>query len=423
MNFERGWGYSWLLFVFLGGVRLEIIDTHVHVGLSNFCISKESNFEFDLCNSYENMLSIMDIHQIEQAVILPIPYYEFDSQKGNEYILEAYNKYPNRFIPFCRIDDNLEKNLLVNGFKGVKVHLLYENLEIKAIRKELQIIEDAGVPIVVHAKFKNKVAQIEEILKYAPNIKIILAHMGRGHLYTGEQVVENCMRLKKYSNVYVDTSTIGDIKSIVNACEIIGYDRVMYGSDYPFGKQYYREKYKYEDDLKMLVNAFSEKELRLVLSQNAKKLFKIGNEEYINIRRVKKMDLENIVNLIGDLSDQDKKFLALHSKYSLIRQVIRSERHCYVAERKGRIVGFLRESGRPQKFSLLEELFVSPECRGEGIASMMLDYYHNIFKKNMAKTNASNLGMIHLLQKKGYLAENPNAPRIINWIRDGESNT
>ena len=38
----------------------------------------------------------------------------------------------------------------------------------------------------------------------------------------------------------------------------------------------------------------------------------------------------------------------------------------------------------------------------------------------MAKTNAGNATMIHLLKANGYLAENPDAPRIINWVRDGD---
>ena len=80
----------------------------------------------------------------------------------------------------------------------------------------------------------------------------------------------------------------------------------------------------------------------------------------------------------------------------------------------------MRESGRQGGESLLEEIVVSPECRGKGIASSMIKYYHNIFKKTIAKTNAENEKMIHLLNKNGYIALNPEAPRIINWKRVGE---
>ena len=104
----------------------------------------------------------------------------------------------------------------------------------------------------------------------------------------------------------------------------------------------------------------------------------------------------------------------------MIRQVIRSERHCYISICDEKIVGFLRESGRPEGFSLLEEIVVLPEYRGKGIATKLLQYYHKAYHKNMAKTNASNHKMISMLCKHGYSAENPDAPRIINWARNGE---
>ena len=62
------------------------------------------------------------------------------------------------------------------------------------------------------------------------------------------------------------------------------------------------------------------------------------------------------------------KFLALRNKKSLIRQTIRGERHCYVAHINGEIVGFMRESGRPNNYSLLEEIVINPSFRGMGIA-------------------------------------------------------
>lgn len=399
---------------------MGIIDTHIHIGQKSFCNSNKDFFKYDLCNSYENTILLMNQHNVDKAVVLPIPYCEFNSRMSNDYILEAYYKYPDRFIPFCRIDENLEENLFKNLFKGIKLHLLYEQREIKTIKKELQMIEDADVPLLLHAKYKDKVSQVKEILKYAPNLKIILAHMGRGHLYTGEQVVENCIGLKNCSNVFFDTSTVGDVKTIVKSCEIVGYDRILYGSDYPFGKQYFKEDYKYEEDINKLKMTFTKEQYNRIMVQNACKLFRIENESYVRIRRVKKHDLESIVDIINQLSEQDKKYLALKSKYSLIRQIIRSERHCYLAEKDGKVVGFLRESGRPQNYSLLEELFVAPEYRQQGIGEILLDYYHNIFSRNLAKTNVSNLAMIHMLEKKGYIVENPASGRIVNWIRDGE---
>lgn len=399
---------------------MDIIDSHIHMGLQEFCTSAVSDMPFDLCNTIEDTISVMDRYQVGRAIALPVPHVLFDARRSNEYVYEAACRYPERFIPFCRIDENLEQNL-AGGFQGVKLHLLYEDVELKKLKKVFEKIEDAGVPLILHARFADKVGQVKQILKFAPNLTIILAHMGRGHLYTGEQVIQNAIGLKDCQNVYMDTSTVGDIKAIINACEIIGYNRVMFGSDHPFGRNVFKAAYHYDADIEQLMQAMSATELEMIFHKNIESVLQKHSASVVHVRRAKKTDYDPIISLIGELDATDRKFLALDNKYSLIRQIIRNERHCYVAHFNGQIVGFMRESGRPEGYSLLEEIIVSPQYRNKGIASAMLRYYHNIFPKNMAKTNAANHAMIHLLQKNGYTAQNPDAPRIINWIREGDS--
>lgn len=396
---------------------MKIIDAHIHIGLQDFCHNKNSEFKYDLCSTYDEIIALMDANGVDKAIILPIPHKDFNTEKANSYVFEAYQNYSDRLIPFCRIDEHLEENIR-KGFRGVKLHLLYEEVDIKNIKKELQQIEDANIPLIIHAKFANKVKQVEQILKYAPNIHIILAHMGRGHLYTGEQTMNNALALRKYPNVYMDLSTVGDLQSIINVCEIIGYNRVVYASDYPFGKNYLGEKYRYIDEINALKQNLSHEYSELIFCKNIERLLNLKNNIYI--RRAKKADVEPVMEMFNSISKEDQKFLAYRNKASLIRQIIRSERHSYVAMNGNRVVGFMRESGRPEGFSLLEEILVLPEYRCKGIAAKLLSYYHKAFHKNMAKTNASNYKMINILSKNGYVAENPNAPRIINWVRNGE---
>jgi predicted TIM-barrel fold metal-dependent hydrolase/GNAT superfamily N-acetyltransferase len=396
---------------------MKIIDAHMHIGLPSFCENKNSEFQYDLCSTYDEIIELMDANDIDKAIILPIPHKDFNIEKTNNYVFEAYKKHSDRLIPFCRIDEKLGENI-DKGFRGVKLHLLYEEVDIKSIRSELQQIEDANIPIIIHAKYANKVKQIEQILQYAPNINIILAHMGRGHLYTGEQTIDNALALKRYPNVYMDLSTVGDLQSIINVCEILGYERVVFASDYPFGKNCLGKKYRYIDEIDTLKRNLSHEQSELIFHENVERLLNLKNDVYI--RRAKKADVESVMGLFNSISKEDQKYLAYSNKASLIRQIIRSERHCYIAVYDNMVVGFMRESGRPQNYSLLEEILVSPEWRGKGVATKMMNYYHRAFHKNMAKTNALNYKMMNMLRKNGYVAENPDAPRIINWVRNGE---
>jgi len=402
---------------------MKIIDTHVHVGLSDFCKNTNTDSFYNLNNDYKDFVQLMDRNHIDRAVILPIPHKDFDSDLSNDYLISAYREYPYRFIPFCRIDKKLEDNIK-RGFKGAKLHLVYEEVEISQIKNELLILEEFQVPLIVHALYKDKAKQIKKMLNIAPNLIITLAHMGRGHIYTDEHVVENAIALKKNDNVYFETSTVGNISAIEEVCNIIGDDRVIFGSDFPFGKAWFKDKkpYDYKDELELFINSnISQSSIEKILYTNAYNLLDLDEKpDRIIVRKIKKSDLEQVNNLITILCEQDRKFLALEPKMSLIRQQIRNERHCYVATSENEIVGFMRESGRPEGYSLLEELLVHPEHRRQGIAKKMLRYYHRIFPKTLAKTNAKNENIMNLLKNHRYNADNPNAQRIINWTRCDE---
>lgn len=134
-------------------------------------------------------------------------------------------------------------------------------------------------------------------------------------------------------------------------------------------------------------------------------------------RKVKKTDFEGVMQLLNGLSAKDKKFLVLDQKISLIKKNIKDEKHCFVATSGDKIVGFMRESGRPNGFVLVEELVIRPEYRNQKIASKMIDDFHAIYPKTLAKTKANNADINALLPKKGYIADNPDAKAVINWVR------
>lgn len=257
---------------------MKIIDAHVHVGLSEFCKKEKTDFNYNLNNDYRNFIHIMDDNEVEQAIILPIPHKDFDPYLSNEYLLSAYKEFPDRFIPFCRIDDKIEENFR-RGFKGAKVHFLYEEIEIDQIENALLFLESIEVPIIIHALFFNKVKQVNKILKIAPNLKIILAHMGRGNIYTDEGVIENAEALKKQDNVFFETSTVGNINAIEKTCDIIGDDRVIFGTDYPFGRAWFENKrvYDYHDEIALFKNTnLSAGRIEKILYSNISNLLNAG---------------------------------------------------------------------------------------------------------------------------------------------------
>lgn len=249
---------------------MRIIDSHVHLGSKSYSnlISEDSeNLLFRLKNEAEDFIKLMNQNGIDKSIVFGIPHKDIDVNDTNNYIFEAYLKYKDRFIPFCRINENLEKNLIL-GFEGAKVHLLYENLNIENIKEYCQTLEYYKKPLIVHALFNNKVEQIKSILNYAPKLNIILAHMGRKELYTMNGVLKVLKGLKQFPNVYFDTSTVGTAIAIEQAVNIVGNNRIFYGSDYPIGLIY-------SNELSIVLNSkLRDFEKENILSRNIENLLK-----------------------------------------------------------------------------------------------------------------------------------------------------
>lgn len=140
--------------------------------------------------------------------------------------------------------------------------------------------------------------------------------------------------------------------------------------------------------------------------------------EKMKIREAKKADLEGISNLFNTLSATDKKYLALDKKMSIIKQNTRNGRHVFVAESVSQIVGFARESGRPNKFIMLEEIVIHPDFREKGVGSKLLQFVIERHPKIEAKTLAVNDKIALLLEKHGF-SKVKTSPKgeIIYWQR------
>ena len=98
-------------------------------------------------------------------------------------------------------------------------------------------IAEAGLPLIAHLQTSGGASipeQVRDIRKIAPTLKLIIAHMGRRVPNTGEGVEESLLQLREMEQVYVETSTVRDPKTIANSVEILGEDRVFFGSDFPF---------------------------------------------------------------------------------------------------------------------------------------------------------------------------------------------
>jgi GNAT superfamily N-acetyltransferase len=259
---------------------------------------------------------------------------------------------------------------------------------------------------------------------------LILAHCGRGKQNTTQHVIDNANALKKYDRVYFETSTMetpltGSGEIVKQLCDILGNERIFFGSDYPYQKDL--EYVSHVAWLKKL--PLSELDLQKVAYGNAHRLFNLGSEERIIIRRTNEKDIPLLFDVFfNELSEQDKKYLAISTKLKYREhweKHVAAGNSCFLAIIGEKVVGYMRcfqiyEGKKLEKRTDIGDLWefvVNPDYRKRGIATQMFAYLHRKFISIQAKTKSSNIPMKSLLMKFGYQPENPEAKRLIKWSK------
>lgn len=161
------------------------------------------------------------------------------------------------------------------GLRGVKLHPDIQGFKVDDYRclKIYELCEREGLPILMHTgdyRYDNSNPnRLMPILEIYTGLTVIGAHFGGWSIY--EEASE---ALAGTPNLYVDCSSSFCYISREKAKEIIrryGADRVLFGTDYPMWT------HKTELDFLMSLD-LTDSEYRMILSENAKKVFGIDPE-------------------------------------------------------------------------------------------------------------------------------------------------
>jgi uncharacterized protein len=243
-----------------------IIDFHTHIFPSAFrtgrhhFFNNEPAFESIYSNSNSRLagamelLENMDQEGVAKSVTFGFPWKKIDHYKRhNDYIIESVLKNPDRLIGFCALDPmspdaprEIER-CLDAGMAGVGEIAVYDSDfsedVIKSFEGVMSLAAERDVPVLLHVnepvghsypgKQPMSLGRLYEFLKRYPSNRIVLAHWGGGIFFYGlmkkevRGVLENIW-LDVAASPYLYTSDIYRISG-----EIIGFDRILFGSDYP----------------------------------------------------------------------------------------------------------------------------------------------------------------------------------------------
>ena len=249
-------------------------------------------------NTAERFLSNMDYAQVSAAVITQ----EFIDGVQNAYLMQVQQRYPTRFFCFGMPELRKKgfcdeaKSLIDKGFRGIKVpaaRLPWQFLNPEMMQM-MRMMEQKGIILGIELMDGDlQVGQMEEIIQECPRLKVAIGHFG---MVTRPNWMSQ-IRLARHENVYVESGGItwlfndefypfpSAIRAIREAADEVGWQKLMWGSDYP--RTITAITYKMSYDFVTKSKELTDQEKALFLSENAKRFFGFG--ELIELPYIKNM--------------------------------------------------------------------------------------------------------------------------------------
>ena len=250
------------------GEHMNIIDAHSHLWLQqdttvngkrilslkngrSIFMDQEVQmlppFMIDGQNTAEVFLSNMDYAQVGAAVVVQ----EVIDGCQNEYLEQVQKHYPDRF--FCMgMAWNLEEAQTVAkaGLKGIAFpgHRMQQSL--LTLMPVFKMMEERGMIVsMCLADGDRQTGELREVIAECPHLKIAIGHLGMADQPTTPPWENENWRqqilLARNKNVMVESGGItwlynpefypypSAVRAIREAADLVGWDKLMWGSDYP----------------------------------------------------------------------------------------------------------------------------------------------------------------------------------------------
>lgn len=260
-------------------------------------------FIIDGVNSAEVFLSNMDYAQVSAAVVVQ----ELIDGCQNDYLEEVGKKYPDRFV-VCGMCDYFNgklvgqaEDLIGRGFKGIAIpghRLILDGQRVMLNSDEMmemfKLMEKKGVFLsITLADGDVQVGEMQDVIAECPDLKIAVGHFG---MPTRDRWQEQ-VKLARSKNVFVESGGItwlynsefypfdGAIRAIREAADLVGMDKLMWGSDYP--RTITAITYRMSYDFVLKSKEMTEEEKNLFLGGNAARFY--GLSDLIELPYIKNM--------------------------------------------------------------------------------------------------------------------------------------
>lgn len=240
-------------------------------------------------NTYDMLISNMDYAGVNGAVVTQE---EIDGNQ-DEYLLKAKADYPDRFRICTLYEENKPFNII--GFDGIKI--CAGRLPTQDLTKHYKVFEAADKNnmfiSIDMADGDLQTKSLLEMIQQYPNLRIAIGHFGM----VTRKGWEEQIKLARNKNVFIESGGItwlfnhefypypSAVKAINTAAEICGFEKLMWGSDYP--RTMVEITYKMSFDFILKSHEISTENKEKFLYTNAKAFY--GFNDFKEIIPIKNM--------------------------------------------------------------------------------------------------------------------------------------
>jgi predicted TIM-barrel fold metal-dependent hydrolase len=246
-------------------------------------------FMTDGVNSAEVFLSNMDYAQVAAAVVVQ----ELIDGCQNDYLAQVQRQYPDRF--FCMgMAWNMEEaqTVVQAGLKGIAYPGHRMTRPLTDLMPIFKLMEAQGMVLsMCLADNEAQLSQMEEVITECPSLRIAIGHFGMANPPVTppweDRRWRNEIRLALHENVRIETGGItwlynsefypfpSAVRTIREAAELVGMNKLMWGSDYP--RTITAITYRMAYDFIVKSTELSDADKRLLLGENARTFYGFQN--------------------------------------------------------------------------------------------------------------------------------------------------
>jgi len=247
-----------------------IIDAHIHLG--SFSVS------YPFAESkIETVVEMLQKEGVDYALASSSKALHYDCPEGNKEVLEASRKYK-EIIPYVVVNPWHQRQALgeleqcrQNGFVGVKLHPNCHQYPLNSPLAEpvLKFCQRRQIPILTHSTGCSPLSGAEAIKAVADKYPDLILVVGHGGIFSDRQVAQVVM---DYPQLYIEISVEYEAGKLEKTIEMVGADRIMFGSDCPLHHPSVMLQ-------RLRVIKLSKKEEEQILCKTAQKVFALELEK------------------------------------------------------------------------------------------------------------------------------------------------